>query len=66
MSAPLKLGLAGLGTVGISALERLLSMENELAVKTSRGIRVQAVSARNRNKDRGVDLSGLDWYSRSG
>ncbi|WP_319410247.1 homoserine dehydrogenase [uncultured Cohaesibacter sp.] len=63
MSAPLKLGLAGLGTVGISALERLLSMENELAVKTSRGIRVQAVSARNRNKDRGVDLSGLDWYS---
>nr|WP_319389358.1 homoserine dehydrogenase [uncultured Cohaesibacter sp.] len=63
MSAPLKLGLAGLGTVGISALKRLVSMENELAIKAGRALRVEAVSARNPNKDRGVDLTRFSWYT---
>ena len=63
MSDPLKLGLAGLGTVGISALKRLVSMENELAIKSGRALRVQAISAKNKNKDRGIDLTGFDWYT---
>nr|WP_319516918.1 homoserine dehydrogenase [uncultured Cohaesibacter sp.] len=63
MSDPLKLGLAGLGTVGISALKRLVSMENELAIKSSRTLRVEAISAKNKNKDRGIDLTGFDWFT---
>ena len=63
MSDPLKLGLAGLGTVGISALKRLVSMENELAIKSSRALRVEAISAKNKNKDRGIDLTGFDWFT---
>ena len=63
MSDPLKLGLAGLGTVGISALKRLVSMENELAIKASRTLRVEAVSAQNKDKDRGIDLSGFEWFT---
>nr|WP_321483280.1 homoserine dehydrogenase [uncultured Cohaesibacter sp.] len=63
MSDPLKLGLAGLGTVGISALKRLVSMENELAIKSGRALRVKAISAKNKNKDRGIDLTGFDWHT---
>ncbi|WP_316859505.1 homoserine dehydrogenase [uncultured Cohaesibacter sp.] len=62
MSDPLKLGLAGLGTVGISALQRLLAKENTLAVKAGRTIKVKAITARSRNKDRGVDLSQFQWF----
>ncbi|WP_319531136.1 homoserine dehydrogenase [uncultured Cohaesibacter sp.] len=62
MVAPLKLGLAGLGTVGVSVVKRLHKLENELAVKSGRAIKITAISARSRNKDRGVDLSGYEWF----
>ncbi|WP_373236490.1 homoserine dehydrogenase [Cohaesibacter celericrescens] len=62
MGDPLKLGLAGLGTVGVSVLKRLGMMENELAMKAGRATRVDAITARSRNKDRGVDLSSYRWF----
>ncbi|MGO4172562.1 homoserine dehydrogenase [Bosea sp. TAF32] len=61
-SRPLRVGLAGLGTVGASVLKILQRQENALAARCGRSIRVVAVSARDRKRDRGVDLGGLVWF----
>ncbi|WP_185982740.1 homoserine dehydrogenase [Aureimonas mangrovi] len=62
MDRPLKLGLAGLGTVGAS-LARLVKDRQELyARRAGRPIEIVAVSARDRMKDRGVDLSAIEWF----
>ena len=59
---PLRIGIAGLGTVGASVLRILRRQENALAARCGRTIRVTAVSARDRRRDRGVDLGGLAWF----
>jgi homoserine dehydrogenase len=59
MVAPLKVGLAGLGTVGASVV-RLIA-EDQLAARCGRGVEVVAVTARSKGKDRGIDLSGVRW-----
>jgi homoserine dehydrogenase len=61
-SRPLRIGLAGLGTVGAATLRILRRQENALAARCGRAIRVTAVSARERNRDRGVGLGGLAWF----
>lgn len=61
-SQPLRIGIAGLGTVGASVLRILRRQENALAARCGRTIRVTAVSARDRKRDRGVDLGGLAWF----
>ncbi len=61
-SQPLRIGLAGLGTVGVSVLKILRRQENALAARCGRSVRVVAVSARNRQRDRGIDLGGLAWF----
>jgi homoserine dehydrogenase len=62
MNAPLRLGVAGLGTVG-SALVRLIDRHgNDLAVRTGRPISVAGVSARDRKRDRGIDVSRAAWF----
>ena len=60
--APLKVGIAGLGTVGASTVKLLLQHAAVLAERCGRPIRVVAVSARDRAKDRGVDLAGIAWH----
>ncbi len=63
MSEALKIGIAGLGTVG-AALVRILSERREaLAGICGKTIDVVAVSARDASKDRGVDLSGVKFYT---
>jgi homoserine dehydrogenase len=63
MVVPLKVGLAGLGTVGAS-VARLLGEQRELlALRCGRPIDLVAVSARSRRKERGIDLSGLRWVA---
>jgi homoserine dehydrogenase len=62
MSGPLKLGIAGLGTVGIGVLQLLLSNADVVRRRTGRDIVVTAVSARSRSRDRGVDLSPYEWF----
>ena len=63
MVAPLKVGLAGLGTVGSSVL-RLIAQERDLlAARCGRPIEVVAVTARTKSKDRGVDLKPLRWVA---
>lgn len=61
-SQPLRIGLAGLGTVGVSVLHILRRQENALAARCGRAIRVTGVSARDRSRDRGIDLGGLAWF----
>ncbi len=62
MVAPLKVGLAGLGTVG-AAVAHMIDREREaLAARCGRRIEVVAVSARSQGKDRGVDLRSRRWF----
>jgi len=58
----LKVGLAGLGTVGGAVLRILQQKRQEFARQCGRPIEVVAVSARNRSRDRGIDLSTLHWF----
>jgi homoserine dehydrogenase len=61
MTAPLRVGLAGLGTVGAGVVKTLRANAAEIAARAGRPIEVVAVSARNRGRDRGVDLSATAW-----
>ncbi|MGI9419436.1 MAG: homoserine dehydrogenase, partial [Geminicoccaceae bacterium] len=62
MDAPLNLGIAGLGTVGAGVVSLLRQNGELLAERAGREIVVKAVSARERNRDRGVDLDAIRWY----
>ena len=62
MSEALRIGVAGLGTVGASALRILRDKAEMLTRQCGRPLTVTAVSARDRNRDRGVDLSGVEWF----
>ena len=54
--------MAGLGTVGAGTIKLLADQADLLKIRSGKEIRVTAVSARDRNKDRGVNLSGLAWH----
>ena len=61
MGNSLRIALAGLGTVGAGVL-RLVDANGELiGARGGRTIEITAVSARDRGKDRGVDLSAYAW-----
>jgi homoserine dehydrogenase len=59
---PLRIGIAGLGTVGAGTLKVLRAHADLLALRAGRELKPVAVSARARNKDRGVSLAGLRWH----
>lgn len=61
MADNLRIALAGLGTVGAGVLRLLAENGDLIAARAGRGIEVVAVSARDRAKDRGVDLSPYAW-----
>ena len=61
MVAPLKVGIAGLGTVGAEVVRLIESQGRVLSARCGRGVRVVAVSARSKVKKRGLDLRGLEW-----
>ena len=61
MSDPLRLGIAGLGTVGVGVVRIIRQQTALLEARTGRKITISAVSARSKDKDRGVPLSGYAW-----
>ena len=61
MTEPLRLGIAGLGTVGVGVIRIIARHGEMLAARAGRQIEIVAVSARSRGKDRGVDLSPYGW-----
>ena len=60
-AAPLRLGLAGLGTVGIGVVKIVHQHADLIAARTGRAVVISAISARDRTKNRDVDLSGYAW-----
>ena len=58
---PLRLGIAGLGTVGAGVIKMLVQNGTLISNRSGRDIVVTAVSARNKSKDRGVDLAPFAW-----
>jgi homoserine dehydrogenase len=60
-TTPLRLGIAGLGTVGAGVLGILQRQGELLAARAGRPIEAVAVSARDRSRDRGVPLDGYAW-----
>ena len=63
MTAPLRLGLAGLGTVGIGVVKIVQRHADLIAARAGRPVQITAVSARDRSKPRDADLSACAWES---
>ncbi|PTV95937.1 homoserine dehydrogenase [Rhodobacter aestuarii] len=58
---PLRLGIAGLGTVGIGVVKIVQRHAEMLTARTGRPVTITAVSARDRTKNRDADLSAYAW-----
>jgi len=61
MIGPLKIGIAGLGTVGAGVVKLLAEHNRLLALRGGRRLELVAVSARSRAKKRDIDLAGVRW-----
>src|SRR3954471_17894537 len=62
MQEPLRLGIAGLGTVGASVVRLLESRGAALASQLGRSVGVVAVSARERGRERGFRMDEIAWH----
>ncbi|HIP78363.1 MAG TPA: homoserine dehydrogenase, partial [Kiloniellaceae bacterium] len=62
MTEPLRIAVAGLGTVGAGTLRLLDQNAVAIAARSGRGLSVAAVCARDKNRDRGIDLSPYQWF----
>ncbi len=62
MQSPLRIGVAGLGTVGAAVVRLLQRQAEALTSRTDRKIIVAGVSGRDAAKERGVDLRGIPWF----
>lgn len=61
MTAPLRIALAGLGTVGTGVVQLIKKNGDLIAERAGRRIEIKAVSARDKQRDRGVNLSAFNW-----
>mgnify|MGYP005989507021 CR=1 FL=1 len=61
MTKPLRLGIAGLGTVGVGIVKIVQKHAALLEARAGRPIVISAVSARSKSKNRDVDLSAYEW-----
>jgi homoserine dehydrogenase len=61
MTSPLKIGIAGLGTVGAGVVKLLAEHNRLLALRGGRPLKLVAVSARSLTKKRDIDLSKVRW-----
>ena len=63
MTKPLRVGVAGIGTVGAALIAQVASHRAALTARCGRPIEIVAVCARSKAKKRGVDLKKLKWFS---
>jgi homoserine dehydrogenase len=63
MNPPLRIGIAGLGTVGAGVVKLLAEHGRLLSLRGGRPLRLVAVSARRKAKKRDIDLSRVRWES---
>ncbi len=63
MTTALKVGVAGLGTVGAALIAQVMRQQAALAARCGRAIEIVAVCARSKGKDRGLDLRKAKWFS---
>ncbi|MEL7300271.1 MAG: homoserine dehydrogenase [Pseudomonadota bacterium] len=61
MAAPLRIAIAGLGTVGVGVIKMIRRQQALMTARTGRAIEIVAVSARSRDKDRGVPIKDYAW-----
>lgn len=59
---PLRVGIAGLGTVGMGTIALLQDNAALISQRCGRKLQVVAVSSRDKNRDRGMDLSAFAWH----
>ena len=61
-TGPLRLGIAGLGTVGGGVVRMVQQHGDLLATRCSRPMQITAISARDKSRDRGLDLGAFTWH----
>ena len=61
MKSPLRIGIAGLGTVGAGVVKLLAEHGRLLSLRGGRPLKLVAVSARSKAKKRDIDVSGVRW-----
>ncbi|NNC73335.1 MAG: homoserine dehydrogenase [Sphingomonadaceae bacterium] len=66
MAKPLRVALAGLGTVGAGVVKLLDENRELIERRAGRAIEVTAVSARDRGRDRGIDVARFAWEDKPG
>jgi len=60
---PLRIAIAGLGTVGVGTVQLLQRNAELLAARAGRPLVLAAVAAREEGRDRGVNLAGVRWFA---
>ena len=62
MNNSLRIGIAGLGTVGTALVRLVQDKQTLLTDRCGRPVEVTAICARSKNKDRGVSVDGMTWF----
>ena len=62
MNKSFKIAIAGLGTVGAGLVRLLNKNRVPISLRCGREIQVIGVSARDPDRDRGIDTSDFDWF----
>ncbi|MDP2294091.1 MAG: homoserine dehydrogenase [Pseudolabrys sp.] len=63
MTKPLRVGVAGIGTVGAALIAQVAAQRAQLTARCGRPIEIVAVCARSKAKNRGVDLKKMKWFA---
>ena len=63
MTKPLRVGVAGIGTVGAALITQVAAQRAQLTARCGRPIEIVAVCARSKAKNRGVDLKKMKWFA---